>query len=308
MGERITKLLEDIVPRDRDAFIWDTEVKGFGVRVKPSGRKTFIAEDRVGSGRTGASRRLTIGTFGGLTVDQARALARKALGAVANGEDPAGDKQAKRREITLGEIIDVYMAEGTDHIKDRNRRYTYARLKHRALPFLGRKKISEVRVADVEQFMREVKAGKAAKSEKGEKKRARFIVRGGASAALKGVRDLSAVFTFAVCRELASTNPCSAVKKPADGKRMRFLSLDEVRRLGAALDTFEAEGMPSKAIAIMRLWVLTGCRRDEIAGLKWSEVDFDRACLRLDNTKTGRSIRPLAGAAIALESARRSSG
>ena len=58
--------------------------------------------------------------------------------------------------------------------------------------------------------------------------------------------------------------------------------------------------MSPKAAAIMRLWALTGCRRNEIAGLKWSEVDFERFCLRLENTKTGRSVRPFAGAALAI--------
>lgn len=148
--------------------------------------------------------------------------------------------------------------------------------------------------------MRDVKAGKTAKDVKGDKARSRIIVRGGAGAAAKGVRDLSTVFAFAVRRELLPNNPCSLVKKPADGKRTRFLSLDEVKQFGSALDALEAEGMSAKAISIMRLWALTGCRRDEIAGLKWSEIDFERACLRLEHTKTGRSVRPLAGAAIAL--------
>jgi integrase len=73
-----------------------------------------------------------------------------------------------------------------------------------------------------------------------------------------------------------------------------------VQRLGAALDTLIEEGANPKSIAIMRLWALTGCRREEIAALKWSEVDFDHACLRLGDTKTGRSSRPLALAAVVL--------
>jgi integrase len=60
------------------------------------------------------------------------------------------------------------------------------------------------------------------------------------------------------------------------------------------------EGANAKAIAIARLWALTGCRRDEIAGLKWSEVDFERSLLVLHESKTGKSIRPLGLAAIAL--------
>ena len=101
-------------------------------------------------------------------------------------------------------------------------------------------------------------------------------------------------------QEFLTFNPCTPVKKPADGKRVRFLTLDEVRALGATLDDMQLEGINPRAIAIMRLWALTGCRRDEIAALRWAEIDLARACLTLADTKTGRSVRPLAGAAIAL--------
>jgi integrase len=300
MARLTKKLIETTLPAAKDQFLWDSEVKGFAVRIWPSGRKTFVAKYRVGGGRSGVTRRLTIGSYGALTVEEARTQAKKVLGAVANGSDPAAARQAKRREMTVLDLIGLYAVEGTDHLKDRNRRWMLNRLDHHVVPLLGRKKISDVRVGDVEQFMRDVKAGKTAKDVKGDRLRSRIIVRGGAGAAAKGVRDLSAVFAFAVRRELLPNNPCSLVKKPADGKRTRFLSLDEVKQFGSALDALEAEGMPAKAISIMRLWALTGCRRDEIAGLKWSEIDFERACLRLEHTKTGRSVRPLAGAAIAL--------
>ena len=95
-------------------------------------------------------------------------------------------------------------------------------------------------------------------------------------------------------------NPCAAVKKPANQKRTRFLTLDEVKRFGGALNALEADGANAKAIAIMRLWALTGCRRDEIAGLKWSEIDFEKGCLRLEDSKTGKSVRPLASSALAI--------
>jgi integrase len=298
--KRLTKRIVEAAPAGKtDRFLWDSELQGFGVRVWPSGRKTFVAKYRFGGGRTGTTRRLTIGAYGSLTVHEARTLARKALASVAHGEDPAGTRQAKRREMTVSQLIDLYAEKGTDHLKERNRRFMLARLNHHVVPLLGRKKISDVRVPDVEQFMRDVRDGKTAKDEK-TGSRARVMVRGGPGAAVKGVRDLSAVFTFAVRQELVPANPCTPVKKPADRKRTRFLSVDEVKRLGAALDTMQSDGANPKAIAIMRLWALTGCRRDEIAGLKWAEIDFERACLRLEDTKTGRSVRPLAGAAIAL--------
>lgn len=301
MSKRLTKrIVEQLLPGVRDQFVWDLDLKGFGVRIWPSGRKTFVAKYRVGGGRTGTTRRLTIGTYGAITVDEARLLAKKALGAVVAGDDPAGKRQARRREMTVTSLIDLYSAEGTRHLKERNRRYLIARLNHHVRPLLGAKRISEVKALDVEQFMRDVKVGKTAKDIVGDKPRARVIVRGGAGAAAKGLRDLSAMFAFAVRRELLSSNPCSLVKNPSDGKRTRFLSLDEVNRFGSALEELKVEGASPKAINIMRLWALTGCRRNEIAALKWSEVDFDRACLSLEDSKTGRSVRPLAGAAILL--------
>ena len=118
------------------------------------------------------------------------------------------------------------------------------------------------------------------------------------------VRDLSAVLSFAKRHGLVATNPCqiAAVRK-TDNKRDRFLMLDEVKRLGQAFDELELTGTNSKALNIARLWALTGCRRDEIAGLRWTEIDLDQGMLRLNDSKTGRSTRPLGAAPCALLSA-----
>jgi integrase len=298
--QKLTKKLVDTLDAPaRDAIVWDSELAGFGLRLRPGGSKTFIVQYRVGGGRSGTPRRFTVGRYGVFTVEEARSEAKKVLGAVATGKDPAAKRYSKRKEITVRELINLYGREGTDHLRDANRRFMLARLTNHVVPLIGGKKLSELRVADLEQFMRDVKAGKTARNEN-TGPRTRVIVKGGAGAAIKCVRSLSAVLTFAQRRELINQNPCMAVKLPADGKRTRFLTLDEVKRLGAALDEFAEEGMSPKAILIMRLWALTGCRRNEITGLKWSEVDFEHACLRLDATKTGKSIRPLSSPAIAL--------
>ena len=91
----------------------------------------------------------------------------------------------------------------------------------------------------------------------------------------------------------------AAIRK-TDNRRDRFLTLEEVSRLGAAFDEVEAAGANAKAVAIVRLWALTGCRRDEIAGLQWSEIDLERGMLVLADSKTGKSIRPLGAAAITI--------
>jgi integrase len=115
------------------------------------------------------------------------------------------------------------------------------------------------------------------------------------------VRDLSAVFSFAGRNEIVARNPCdTAAVRKTDNRNERFLTLQEVTRLGAALDELEHEGVNRKALSIARLWALTGCRRDEIAGLTWREVNLDDGLLELDDSKTGKSVRPLGAAAVAL--------
>jgi integrase len=235
--------------------------------------------------------------------------AKKILGGAAVGSDPAAEIQAKRREMKMGALIDLYEEKGCviqrgkrqgEPMKARTKTYTMARLRHHVVPLLGHRRASEINAGDIEAFVADVTAGKTASDEKiGPRKR--VIVRGGAGAARKVVRDLSAVFSFARRNEIVSRNPCdTAAVRKTDNQNDRFLTLEEVTRLGAALDELEEEGVNLKALNIARLWALTGCRRDEIAGLQWPEVNFDDGLLELDDSKTGKSIRPLGAAALAL--------
>ena len=185
-------------------------------------------------------------------------------------------------------------------MKDLTKQYTLARLRHHVVPLLGKRRVSDILPGDIENFVRDVVNGKSAKDEKvGVRKR--IIVRGGEGAARKVFRDLSAVFSFARRRGLIDDNPCdkAAVRK-TDNQNDRYLTLEEIGRLGAACDALEAEGANCKGVDIARLWALTGCRRQEIAELKWSEVDFERGLLVLADSKTGKSIRPLGSAAATI--------
>jgi integrase len=154
--------------------------------------------------------------------------------------------------------------------------------------------------AEIERFFRDVENGKTAKNEK-TGHRTRIIVKGGNGAARKVFRDFSAVLSFAKRYGIIDSHPCEkAVVKKTANARTRFLSLDELRRFGAACDALEAEGVNPKALNIARLWALTSCRRQEIVELKWSEVDFDSGLMMLADTKTGQSIRPLPISAMVL--------
>lgn len=307
----ITKRIIDAADASSKRYeIWDSQVSGFGVRIGLTGIKTFVVRYRAeGGGRNAPKRYVTVGRYGALTVEQARKKAKEVLASVTVGNDPASERNAKRLELKVSGLIDLYEEEGCyiqrgmrqgEPMKERTKTYTIARLRHHVVPLLGTKRVTEVGAGDIERFFRDVTTGKSASDEKMGHRR-RIIVRGGAGAARKVFRDLSAVFSFAVRRSIVPANPCEkAVVKKTDNQRTRFLSLAEVQFLGEACDLLEADGVNVKALNIARLWVLTGCRRQEIAELKWSEVDFDRGLLVLADSKTGRSVRPLANAALAL--------
>lgn len=304
------KIIDSSAPSDKRYDLWDSQVSGFGVRIGTSGVKTFLVRYRAdGGGRNAPRRYVTVGRYGALSVEQARKKAQQLLAAATVGEDPASQRDALRNEMRISGLIDLYEEEGCfiqrgirqgEPMKERTKTYTLGRLRHHVVPLLGTKRVSEVQAGDIERFFRDVASGKSASDTKLGKRR-RIVVRGGEGAARKVFRDLSAVFSFAKRRGLVENNPCDkAVVKKTDNRRERFLSIAEIRKLGEALDALEAEGVNRKALDITRLWVLTGCRRQEIAELKWSEIDFERGLLLLADSKTGRSIRPLANAAINL--------
>ncbi|RDJ18366.1 integrase [Rhizobium phaseoli] len=308
---KLTKRYVDAVLPEAKAFIvYDTELTGFGLRVAPSGAKTWQVEYRPYPGGRGvAKRRMALGTAAALTPDEARRKARDILSSAAKGGDPARERGAKRREMKIAALIDLYEAEGCyvqrgirqgQAMKPQTKAFTIARLRNHVVALLGTKRVTEVTPGDVERMVRDIAVGKTATDEKVARRR-RIIVRGGEGAARKVARDLSAVFNFAIRQKIVTANPCeiAAIRK-TDNRRSRYLSLAEVKRLGQALEALQAQGANSKALNITRLWALTGCRRDEIAALKWREIDFEHGCLKLEDTKTGASIRPLASSALAL--------
>ena len=120
------------------------------------------------------------------------------------------------------------------------------------------------------------------------------VVRGGRGVASRSVGLLGAIFTYAIRKGLRFDNPAHGIVRFADGRRQRRLTDDEYRQLGRALKTAEVW---KPAIAATWLMILTGWRRGEVLGLRWSEVDLPRRTARLADTKTGASLRPLSIAA-----------
>jgi integrase len=291
------RTIEALTIQDADYFAWDDDLKGFGVRVYASGRKSYLVQYRVGR----PTRRLTLGLHGALTPDQARKQAKIRLGEIAQGGDPAEDRKFDRDGLTIRELCDRYLADADLGLipgkrrmpkKPSTLRSDRSRIQAHIVPLLGTQLVKEVSRADIHAFMRDVAKGKARRDRK-TKPRGRSIVRGGLGAATRTLALLGGIFTYAVHLGVIEANPVHGVPNPAYKVRQRRLSDAEYKTLGEVLREAEAEGHNPTALAIIKLLALTGCRRGEIERLRWEEVDEVHSCLRLADTKEGRSVRPV---------------
>lgn len=287
-----TKLSKQVVDAaskaDRDQFLWDSEVTGFGLKITPAGRKIYICQYRLGGGRRGAVKRYTIGAHGSpWTVGDARGEAKRILGIVATGGDPAGEKQDARRAATIAELCDAYLNDGCATKKASTIATDRGRIERHIKPLLGKKKAAAVTRADIRRFLQDVATGRTAADVK-TKRRGRAIVKGGQGTATRTVGLLGGIFSYAVDRGIIRDNPVRGVKRFPDRKGERFLSDAELAKLGIAIREFGAEGANPQALAIIKLLIFTGARKGEIEGLQWNEVDLEAGLLRLSDSKTGQ--------------------
>jgi len=320
-NKRLTKqVVDSLQPKEADYVEWCGKLSGFGCRVRPTGTKSFIAQYRVG-GRNSPTRKVTIGTYGKLTVEEAREAALKVLAKAELGDDVAATRAKQRAEMTVAQLCDDYMLDGCDHKKPSTILSDKGRIERHIKPLLGRKRIGEVKRADIERFLRDVASGKTAVDEKTQK-HGRARVTGGKGTASRTVRLLGGIFSYAVARGYIDSNPRFGVKIYADGKGERFLSSEELQRLGNSLREAETIGLPwhfddekqakhrpvkeenkreiisPYAIAAIRLMMFTGCRAGEILTLRWNEIDFENGLLNLSDSKTGAKKVLLAAPAL----------
>ena len=292
-GKIIKSAVDSLVAKDAAEFtLWDSEIRGFGVRARRGGAKSYILHYRAGTGRNAPLRKLTIGRHGSpWTPQTARVEARRLLGLVASGEDPAIVRSAERRAMTVAELCDLYLAEGATHKKPSTLKADRGRITHHIKPLLGKKLVEKITRADIERMMIDVKTGSTASSPPKDSKRPPgSLPTGGTGVAAQCVALVSTLLTFAVARTMRSDNPAKGIRKPPGRKMERFLSEDEIARLAEVLDAeFNQTGNPYPAAAI-KLLLLTGGRRSEILGLQWGHVDFERQCLRLPDSKTGAKV------------------
>lgn len=283
---------------------WDAAVPGFGARRQKSEAVSYVLFYRTKEGR---QRWLTIGRHGApWTPETAREEAKRLLGGVVGGADPAAEKKAARKAATVTELCDLYWTDAeAGRLLTRRQAPKKAstlltdkgRIEKHIKPLLGRLSVIAVTREDVDGFMHSVAEGKTAGTSKTAKKRGLSNVRGGKGTASRTVGLLGAIFSYAVRHRMRPDNPVRGVVRFADGKRERRLTDDEYKALGAALRQAEADGIWPAAVAVARFLTLTGWRSGEALGLRWDELDLARRTATLLDTKTGRSIRPLSYAA-----------
>jgi integrase len=298
---KITKRVVDAAePLADDRYcIWDTEIKGFRLRVMPTGRKVYELRYRIGS----RQRLSTIGTHGSpWTPDAARDRAKAMLFGLTVGDDPQVAKEKSRQAMTVSDLIELYLQQGpADKPEKRASSWTtdkYNLCRH-AEPVLGKRVARDVSTSDFSQWQAAVAAGKTAVRAKSDVKHASVNVRGGPGAAARAMRTVAAMFAWAKNRGLLEDNPAAAVAKIKDGRRERYLSDEEAKSLWDAVARLEGAtdgGISSDQADAFRLLMLTGARRGEVLGLRWAEVDLRRKLLLLPplRHKMGGSSRPKA--------------
>ena len=231
MGKLTKTQIEALAPREIDYIAWDNDVPGFGVRVMPSGRKSFVLQYRAGR----RSRRMVLGYVNVVTPEQARTMAIQHLAALRQGIDPLAERDGGRDAVTVKDLAARFDAEHIAvHLKPSTQKEYRRSLKKFILPFFGNRPIAEVSREEVARFHHKY----------------RHVP----YQANRCLEILSKMFNLAELWGLRpdGSNPRKHIKKYREEKRERFLSAAELRRVGEVLREMEAEGLelPSAIAAV----------------------------------------------------------
>jgi integrase len=298
------KALADITPGDKPVIYYDSALKGFGLKVTPTGAKSWILEYRPGAGGRGVSKkRIKIGTLVSHSPEAAREEASRTLARVRLGSDPAASRSDERKGQTLAEVAENWLAA---HVLVKRKPKTYGEYKlavERYInPVLGSIKFALVSPSDVSRLQAHIVRGKANKGN------------GGHTMANRALATLSSIYGWAQDQELIADglNPVKRIERFKENQIERFLTSEEIGSLAAALIEAETTGIPydvdgtktkakhaakpenrhtiygEHAVAAIRLYLFTGCRRSEILNLMWKDVDLERGILFLPDSKTGK--------------------
>lgn len=284
MSQKITKRVIDSAvpePGKKDSWLWDTEIKGFGLRVTRAGSKSYIYKYREGKGRKARTRMITLGRPP-MTAEQARNKALEASYQVQQGQSPAEVKTQAKEDLYFREVKQLYYdRHASVHLKPstihENMNYFWPEL----IKWFGHKRLNDITREDIRTYHLSLK---------------KTPYTGNRKLAL-----LSKVFNL--CEEWdlrpQKSNPCYGIKKYKEYKRQRYLTLEELKRLNEVLYQCQVERSESPHfIALIKLLIITGCRRSEIMHAKWEHVSVEQKWLELPDSKTGGRVVYLSDPAI----------
>jgi integrase len=293
MPKLTKRYVDSVKPQANDQVIFDEKIPGFGLRVKAkTGVRSYVVQYRNQQGR---SRRLTIGKHGKVTADTARKDAQRIFDAVRSGKDPVAERRAYLDAPIVNDLLDRYIVE---HVEKRNRPSTREEIKRlierHIRPELGKHEVAAVTRQDLSKLHRKLADTP---------RQANFVL-----------AVCSKAFTLAETWSMRpdGSNPATKIERYPENARERFLSGEELTRLGVTLRQAETKGLPwnvkikglkSKHLAkpenrhtlysptttaAVKLLLFTGCRLSEMLNLRWDQVDFEAGIITLRQTKAGR--------------------
>ena len=280
MAERLTEIRarKELAPARGQTILWDTDVKGFALRVTPGGAKSFLLDYRV----DGRQRRITIGSFPDWSVQAARTKAKKLKQEVDGGHDPMGQRHADRVAPTLQDLWERYEIEHLPRKAIRAQADERSMWQKIILPRLGKLKIASIDADHIDELHRDV-----------------TNIRGTPVRANRVVEVLRKAFNLAIRWKWLSDNPAAGVRKNAEEKRNRFLNRTEITALAQALND-HTEPVSANAI---KLLMLTGARRGEVLGATWDMFDLENGIWTKPSAHTKQRLVhrvPLSGLALRL--------
>jgi integrase len=282
---KLTKTLVDdlATPEKGQAFVWDSELPGFAVRITPTGVKAWVVQMRV---RGGKERRMTVGLCNKVPLDKARVEARKLIANADLGRDVAQERQEARQvKPEANPTVEEFARRWLEEVVGRRNRPGTVKIrkllvKNHINPHVGGRRIAELTRKDIEDLHHAVSA--------------KFPV-----SANRAVSTLSAILSTAVRWGMLERNPALGVHRNAEEGRERYLTPEEIKALSAALDESPAQDSAD----VVRLLLLTGARVGEVLAMRWEQLDLKAGVWTKPaaTTKQNKTHRvPLSAPAVAV--------
>ncbi|MCA9466896.1 MAG: tyrosine-type recombinase/integrase [Nitrospira sp.] len=275
--------IDSLLPGSKDVVVHDTAIPGFGLKITPTGHKTYILQYRMG-GREFRKQRYTIGAHGIFTPDQARKEAIRLRGLIAGGVDPAEAKRHAQASTPFKTFAQQYLEQHAKvHKKPRSIVEDERNLNNHIYPILGNRSLETISRADIANLHHRLRAAPIAAN-----------------------RTLSLLTTMFNLAERwgfrpDGSNPCKHIQRFKENRRERFLSADELARLGRAMTQAEEKQSHSAfVLGCFRLLIFSGARLGEILSLQWEHVNIEERRINLPDSKTGKKVIHLNAPALAV--------